>query len=313
MTAAFLFPGQLSEARGIGREFVESDPGAREILDRASARCGVDLGRALFDGTEAEIRANLVAQAGVFAVSMMADRALRRAGVQPAAAAGYSLGNYAALVAAGALSFDHALDILMAVLRESERLGVEGSMGAVVGLSRAGVEAECERLCAEGKPVFVANVNATMQIVVSGSREGVARLLDRAAPRVLRAIPLPMSWPIHTPLMGEVSDAVAPVVAACTSIRDPRIPVYAGHRAARLHTASDVRDLLIRQIRLPSLWKETIERMTQDGYTQYLEVGPGDALTRMLRWIAREAEGKTVRTPAEVEAARRWLEASPSV
>ena len=139
----FLFSGQLAEVVGMGRDFWESDPAARDLFARTSARCGRDLERILFQGPEKDLHENLAAQAGVYLVSTLAARALEMQGVRPAATAGYSLGNYAALVAAGAISYEDALDVLVAVWRETERLGIHGSMGAVVGSRRETVDEVC--------------------------------------------------------------------------------------------------------------------------------------------------------------------------
>ena len=148
----FLFSGQLAETVGMGRDFFEADPEARLLFHATSKRCGLDLEKVLFSGPEEALHENLAAQAGVFLVSTLAARALARRGIRPAATAGYSLGNYAAMVAAEAVSYEDALDILIAVWREAERLGIRGSMGAVVGARREAVEVVCERLRSGGLP-----------------------------------------------------------------------------------------------------------------------------------------------------------------
>jgi [acyl-carrier-protein] S-malonyltransferase len=304
--SAWLFSGQLSEHAGMGADLLAASAQARALLARASGRIGFDLGRALSD--PAEIGENRAAQPGVFLVSVLAADELARRGVAPDAIAGYSLGNYAALVAAGAVSFDDALDVLLAVTETVERLGIGGAMGAVIGVGVPAAEEVCAALRAAGDPVWIGNVNAATQLVLTGSGRGIDRALAELSPRALKVIRLPMTWPIHSPLMEPVADAVRTVVAGCASIAAPRVPLYAGHRAARIEAAEDVADLLARQIALPSRWKETVERMFADGHRDFLEVGPGETLSRMLRWIVREGRCRPAGTLAAIEGIARERE-----
>jgi [acyl-carrier-protein] S-malonyltransferase len=287
MTAqpAFLFPGQLAEWVGMGRDFYDADPEARALFARTSERCGRDLARILFDGPEEALHENLAAQAGVYLVSALSARALRKAGVEPRATAGYSLGNYAAMVAAEAISYDEALDVLIAVWRETERLGIRGAMGAVVGARREAVEAALERLRAEGKPVWIGNVNASTQFVLTGASDAVAAALDALRPRALSVLPLTMTWPIHSELMRPVAEAIAPRIAALETIRDPAVPYYGPE--GRPVDGAEVRRLLGTAFCHPTLWKDTFERMVADGARAFVEAGPGEMLTKMVRWIDR--------------------------
>jgi len=298
--SAWLFSGQLSEFPGMGADFFAASAQARELLARTSARCGVDLGAALAD--PARVGDNRVAQAGVFLVSVLAARELARRGVVPAAIAGYSLGNYAALVAAEAVSYDDALTVLLAVLETVDRLEIRGAMGAVIGVAAAPVEEVCAALRARGDPVWIGNVNAATQLVLTGSESGIDAALAELSPRALKVIRLPMTWPIHSALMEPVARAVRPVVAACASIAEPRYTLYVGHRAERIDSAESVADLLARQIALPSRWKQTVETMFADGHREFLEVGPGDTLSRMLRWIVREGRCRPAGSLAAIEA-----------
>jgi len=282
----FLFSGQLAAAAGMGRDFWESDSEARELFSRTSARCGRDLERLLFEGPEEALHENLAAQAGVYLVSTLASRALEREGILPAATAGYSLGNYAAMVAARAISYDDALEVLIAVWRETERLGIRGSMGAVVGARREIVEETCRELRDRDRPVWIGNVNASTQFVLTGRPEAVEEALSILAPRSLTVLPLPMSWPIHSPLMEPVARAVAPVLDAAGSIRDPAIPFY-GPDGRRARTAERVRELLGTEFVHPTLWNDTYEAMVAGGVQSFVEVGPGDMLSKMARWIDR--------------------------
>ncbi|HXM76879.1 MAG TPA: ACP S-malonyltransferase, partial [Thermoanaerobaculia bacterium] len=213
---------------------------------------------------------------------------LARAGIEAPATAGYSLGNYAALVAAGAISYEDGLDVLIAVWRETERLSIRGAMAAVIGCRRDAAEAVCAELRASGRDVWIGNVNAATQFVLTGRSEAVRAALDSLAPRSLSVLPLSMSWPIHSELMRPVAEAVAPTVAACRSIRDLDVPFY-GPDGRALSKAEEVRNLLATEFVYPTLWNATFEAMVSDGFRTFLEVGPGDMLSKMARWIDRGA------------------------
>ena len=285
-SVAFLFPGQLSEYTGMGRDFFESDSDARDLFAETSIRCGRDLERILFSGSPEELHENLAAQAGVYLVSTLACRELSRRGVVGSATAGYSLGNYAAFVAAGAVSYEEGLEVLIAVWRESERLGVTGAMGAVVGARRDAVEEVCARLRARDLPVWIGNVNASTQFVLTGTSEAVRVALEELAPRALSVLPLSMSWPIHSELMKPVERAVAPGIAALSSVRDPNVPFYTPEGGVA-RKGEEIRRLLGAEFVHPTFWNATFEALIGDGFRTLLEVGPGEMLGRMSRWIDR--------------------------
>jgi [acyl-carrier-protein] S-malonyltransferase len=288
--SAFLFAGQLSEFVGMGRDFFDASGEARDLFAQTSERAGENLARALFEGTEEDLRRNRVAQPGVFLVSTLAARALHGRGVSPEAVAGYSLGNYAALVEAGAVSYADALAVLVAVLDEADRLNIAGAMGAVVGVPAASAERVCAGLRDEGQSVWIGSVNAATQVVLTGAESGVDAALSALSAQALKAFRLPMTWPIHSPLMAPVCRAIEPAVARCASIAAPRLPLYSGHGGSRIRSAGEVRELLVNQTAKPSAWKQAVEAMFADSHRRFLEVGPGETLTKMLRWIVREGE-----------------------
>ena len=298
--AGFLFPGQLSELVGMGRDFFEADAEVRQLFAWTSARCGRDLERLVFSGPPQQLGENLAAQASVYLVSTVAARFLAREGVAAPATAGYSLGNYAALVAAGAISYEDGLDVLIAVWRESERLQIRGAMAAVIGCRRDLADAVCEELRAAGRQVWIGNVNAATQFVLTGRSEAVRAALDVLGPKSLSVLPLAMTWPIHSELMRPVSELVAPVVAACRSIKDPEVPYYGPDGRIRT-TAAEVRELLATEFIHPTLWNATFEAMIADGFRTFLEVGPGTMLSKMARWIDRNA---VCRPAGSIEAIR---------
>ncbi|HKD12020.1 MAG TPA: ACP S-malonyltransferase [Thermoanaerobaculia bacterium] len=299
ISVPFLFPGQLSEFSGMGRDFFEADAEARRLLDETSARTGRDLGRIFSSGAEEELHENLAAQAGVYLVSTLAARALVGAGVAPAATAGYSLGNYAAFVAAGALSYEEGLDVLIGVWRETESLGIRGAMAAVVGCRREVVEEVCDQLRARDLPVWIGNVNSSTQFVLTGTAEAVRTALDALSTRALSVLPLTMQWPIHSALMEPVARAVAPLVARLQSVRDPDVPFY-GPDGTVARRAEDIRRLLATEFIHPTLWNATFEAMIAAGHRTFLEVGPGEMLGRMSRWIDRSVAVRRAGTLEEI-------------
>jgi [acyl-carrier-protein] S-malonyltransferase len=299
---AFLFPGQLSEHLGMGRDFYLADREARDLFAQASRRCDRDLAQILFEGSESELHENLTAQAGVYLVSTLACRALARLGIRPAATAGYSLGNYAAFVAAEAVSFEEGLDVLVAVWRETERLSISGAMGAVVGVRRETVEEVCEALRRRGDAVWIGNVNSSTQFVLTGTAAAVREALAALAPKALSVLPLGMSWPIHSELMEPVARAVGPLVDACGTIADPRVPFH-GPDGKVVTRADGIRKLLATEFLYPTLWNATFESMVAAGYRTFLEVGPGEMLTRMSRWIDRSVTVHRAGTLEEIQRA----------
>lgn len=270
----------------MGRDFYDADPAARELFASTSARCGLDLQSILFEGPPEALHENLAAQAGVYLVSTLAVRALARDGFEPPATAGYSLGNYAAMAAVGAISYEEGLEILIAVWREAERLAIRGAMGAVIGIRREVVEEVCRDMRQRGEPVWIGNVNSSTQFVLTGTAAGVPAALRALAPRALSVLPLTMNWPIHSELMRPVAEAIAPVVARCRTIRDPRVPYYGPDGSIAL-SSEEVRHLLATEFCRPTLWNATLEAMIRDGLRTFLEVGPGEMLSKMTRWIDR--------------------------
>jgi [acyl-carrier-protein] S-malonyltransferase len=301
-SAAFLFPGQLAEWVGMGRDFFDADPEARRLFALTSERCGRDLERLAFEGPVEELRENLAAQAGVYLVSTLAARELVREGVRPTATAGYSLGNYAAMVAAGAIDYGEALDVLVAVWRETERLQIRGAMAAVIGARRDAVEQALSSLRSRGLLVWIGNVNASTQFVLTGSVEGVKAALEELGPRALSVLPLTMSWPIHSELMRPVADAIAPLIARLTTVRRPDVPYY-GPEGVPVPGEEGVRRLLGTAFCFPTLWKETFEALVADGNRVFLEPGPGEMLSKMVRWIDRTTRCLPAGTLATIRSA----------
>jgi [acyl-carrier-protein] S-malonyltransferase len=301
---AFCFPGQGSQAVGMGRAFHEASPAARAAFEEASDALGLDLAKLCFEGPEAELQLTANTQPAILTASVAAARVLAERGLAPAVAGGHSLGEYSALVVAGALSF---ADAVRAVRRRGEFMQEAvpvgaGAMAAILGLDLPAVEALC-REAAGGEVLDVANVNSPVQIVVAGHRPAVERAVALAAARGgKRSVLLPVSAPFHCRLMAPAADRLAAVLAA-VPVSAPRVPVVRNVDAELTTRAEDVRPFLIRQVTAPVRWTDCVARMARTGARTFLEVGPGRVLSGLLRRIDGALTGVPVEDPAGVERA----------
>jgi [acyl-carrier-protein] S-malonyltransferase len=290
--AVCLFPGQGSQRAGMGADLAAAFPSARRVFAEVDERLGFALSRVCFEGPDEELRRTEVAQPAILAASVAAWRVLEETtGIVPAALAGHSLGEWSALVAAGALGLAHAA----AAVRERGRLmqaavpDGEGAMAAVMGLEADAVAALCEAV-ADGQVVTPANLNGAGQVVVAGHAAAVGRLVERASAEGARAQRLPVSAPFHCSLMAPAAEGLARWLAG-VDVRSPRLPVFTSVEARRIAGAGEVRDLLVRQVTAPVRWEETVRAVVDVRPAVALEVGPGRVLTGLLRRIAPEVRG----------------------
>src|SRR5829696_2771538 len=300
MSVAFVFPGQGSQAPGMGLDFAEFDGAAAELYQWASACLGWDLAETLRTASPDELRQTYIAQPAIFCVSVAALRALEEAGVpRPAYVAGHSLGEFSALVAAGALSFEAGL-LLVARRAEAMQRAADarpGSMSSVLGLSAEGVEMAVEAT-AQGQVLAVANDNAPGNVVVSGEWSALERL--PAAAKELgakRVVPLNVGGAFHSPLMAPAVEVFEPHLAAAP-LRDPSIPVIANATAEPVTSAEELRELLARQLTGRVRWTESVRRMAALGVDTFIEVGPGTVLSGLIR---RTVEGTKVLAAGDAE------------
>ena len=289
----------------MGKDLASGEPAAADVFRAADDALEMALTELCFVGPETELVRTEITQPSILTVSIAAYRAFAaRGGARPAAAAGHSLGEYSAHVAAGTFAFEEAV----AAVRERGRFMQEavpqgaGAMAAILGLDRAALEAACER-SAQGEIVSLANVNGPGQIVIAGHAGAVKRACEAAmAAGAKRAIPLPVSAPFHCALMRPAAERLAARLQAVTFC-DPEIPVYTNVDAAPVTTAAASRDALVRQVASPVRWEEEIVRMAKDGLDAFVEFGPGRVLTGLVRRIVQEARVLSVSDLAGVQSA----------
>jgi [acyl-carrier-protein] S-malonyltransferase len=302
LKSAWLFPGQGSQAVGMGRDVYEHSATARQVFEQADAVLGFALSRLCFEGPAEELTQTENAQPALLTTSVALLLAARERAelAPPLYVAGHSLGEYSALVAAGALRFEDALRL---VRRRGELMAAatEGTMAAVIGLDLPTLEAVCAEASKVGM-VVVANQNAPGQLAISGTTAGVEQASALAKQRgAKRIIPLNVSAAFHSPLMREAATGLQVAVAEVEQIVSPQPAVISNVNAQPLTEPSDIRVELVAQVTAPVRWIASVERMHTDGVTQFVEIGPGNVLSGLVKRIAGGAELINVHDRASLE------------
>jgi [acyl-carrier-protein] S-malonyltransferase len=285
---AYVFPGQGSQSEGMGKELYESNAHAKDLFEQANEILGWRITDIMFGGTKEELMQTKVTQPAVFLDSIIRAR-IAGSAFQPSAAAGHSLGEFTALCAAGALSFEDALRLVsqraFAMQKACEL--TEGTMAAVLGMEDALVEEICKSI--ENEIVVAANYNSPGQLVISGSRKGidiaVTKLTEAGAKRVLV---LPVGGAFHSPLMQPAQDELEQAILA-TAFNVPMCPVYQNVHALPVTSPDEIRKNLVSQLTAPVRWTQTIENMIAGGITTFVEVGTGAVLRGLIRKINKDA------------------------
>jgi [acyl-carrier-protein] S-malonyltransferase len=308
MARAFTFPGQGSQAVGMGRDLAQAFAAAREVFEEVDEALKHKLSKLMFEGPESDLTLTANAQPALMTVSIAALRVLEReAKVDlPKVAsyvAGHSLGEYSALAAAGAISLSDAARLLRKrgeAMQKAVPVG-EGAMAALLGLD-ADKAAEVAREAAQGDVCDFANDNAPGQVVVSGSKAAVERALEIAkAKGGKRAIMLPVSAPFHCALMKPAADVMQEALAAVT-IAPPRVPLVANVTAQAVSDPETIRKQLVQQVTGLVRWRESVLTLKQKGIATLVELGAGKVLTGLVRRIDPELTGVSIQGPADVEA-----------
>ena len=300
---AFIFPGQGSQKIGMGQALADAYPVCRQTFDEADAALGESLSRLCFEGPEDQLTLTENQQPAILAVSVAACRYITSLGIQPDFVAGHSLGEYSANVAAGTIAFADALRTVRRrgrYMQEAVPVGT-GAMAAILGLEPALVAQACAE-AAQGEVVSPANMNGGGQVAIAGNRDAVARAGERAkALGARRVVPLAVSAPFHCALMKPAQDRLAPELRALATTQ-PRVPVVANVDAELKKTASDAIEALVAQVSSPVRWEDVVRRLASEGVTTYVEVGPGNVLSGMVRRIQRDATVVNFGTPDDLRA-----------
>lgn len=289
MKLALIFPGQGSQYAGMGRSLYERYPAARDIFDRADHCLGFSLSKLCFEGPEVELAKTINAQPAILTTSVAYLRILQEQGIEPAGAAGHSLGEYTALVAAGSLSFEDAVRLVRQrgrFMQEAVELG-RGGMAAVLGLEVSAVQEVCREASARGV-VEAVNYNSPGQIVIAGENEALdlaCRLAEEKGAK--RCVRLPVSAPFHSSLMRPAGDRLTGELARL-EVKDPAIPVVTNVSASYVTGAEEIKQALVKQVYSPVLWQGCVEKLIADGFHVFVEVGPGKVLTGLVKKINRK-------------------------
>lgn len=300
---AFVFPGQGSQAVGMGKDLYEKYDAVQAIFQSADEALGFSITDLCFNGPEEELKKTYNTQPAILTVSVACYEVLKLHGIKPDIVAGHSLGEYSALVAAGSLAFRDAVQLVRKrgqFMQAAVPLG-EGSMAAIMGLDRAKVVEICQQVEAEGGAVQAVNFNCPGQIVIAGTTQAVEKaneLLKAAGAK--RAILLPVSAPFHSTLMQPAAQKLSTELEK-VNIKEAAIPVVANVDGNPVTQGGAIKASLVKQAASPVLWEDCVAQIAGQGVTTFIEVGPGKVLTGFTKKIAKEMETLNIEDTASLE------------
>ena len=299
MNKAFLFPGQGSQFVGMAKDLFNEFQLAKNLFEEAEAILGYNLAKIAFEGPDEILKQTQFTQPSIFVHSVIINNILFDKGIFPLAVAGHSLGEFSALVAAEVLSFGDALSIVKVRADEMAKAGElqPGAMAAILGAEQDQLEAICD----QNGIVLPANLNAPGQVVISGEVDAVRDAIITAKKMgIRRALPLNVSGAFHSPLM---TPARVPLLEALEAVnfRDAKVPVYQNVNAKPVTDANELKSNILKQLESPVRWAEIISNMNCDGFTSYLEIGPGKVLQGLNRRILMEHDSSSIGTKEQLE------------
>jgi [acyl-carrier-protein] S-malonyltransferase len=297
-----VFPGQGSQSIGMGKALYDAHPSLKLVYDEASTVLGYDVAELCFTGPAERLNRTEFTQPALLVSSVAALKLLEPVRITPVAVAGHSLGEYSALVAAGGLSFRDAVDLVQKRGRYMSEAVAQGAglVAALLGLTAEIVKEVCRAASSVGV-VAAANFNSPGQVVIAGDKTAVERAIELAkAQGCKKAVPLPVSVPVHTPLMQPAADRLAKDLAA-VRWSDLSAPLVNNAEAKAISRAQEIQASLVRQLPSSVLWEETVRTMGRMGVTTFIEVGPGTVLTGLIKRILPEAKLLNVNDPKSLE------------
>jgi len=305
---ALVFPGQGSQYVGMGKDFFDRSPAAREVFEEANEALGYDLAALCFRGPEEDLKLTANTQPAILAVSIAVLRGMRaETEILPAAAAGHSLGEYGALVASGGLRFRDAVRVVHLrgkFMQEAVPVGA-GAMAAVMGMTGPEVEDLC-REASGGEVLSPANFNCPGQIAIAGTRGAVERVLEQIGRAGKKAVLLPVSAPFHCALMRPAGERLREELAR-VGVSDLNFPVLANAEADFYPGKEKIRELLVKQVDHPVRWEECVHKLLGTGADLVVEVGPGKVLSGLMRRISRDVKTANVEDGASWEKVKELL------
>ncbi|QQS37442.1 MAG: ACP S-malonyltransferase [Ignavibacteriales bacterium] len=296
----FLFPGQGSQYVGMAKDLYENSVEAKEMIKTADDALEINLSHIIFNGPEEHLKQTEFTQPAIFLHSVVLSSIIRT--ISPFAAAGHSLGEYSALVAAGSIQFYEAIKLVRERGKAMQQSGIDnpGTMAAVVGLEQVKVEEFCKQASAEGV-VQCANFNSPGQIVISGSVTGVHKAMEICKSNGAKMVKeLVVSGAFHSPLMSSAKEKLKEALDA-TNFYNSKFPVYANVTAQPVNDKEEIKKLLYQQVTSPVRWEETIQNMVKDGITEFIEIGPGKVLQGLVKRITPEIPYSGIDKFADVE------------